>query len=43
MKESKAAPILANMSIVRAQAISKIIYERSKLPGDQDLNGIVLQ
>jgi flagellar motility protein MotE (MotC chaperone) len=43
MKESKAAPILANMAIVRAQAISKIIYERSKLPGDQDLNGIVLQ
>ena len=35
-----AAPILARMSPVRAGAVSKIIFERSKLPGDQNLNGI---
>ncbi len=42
MAENKAAPILAKMTTIRAQAISKIIYERSKLPGDQKLNGIRL-
>lgn len=42
MKESDAGPILAGMSPVRAQAISKIIYERSRLPADQDLIGIEL-
>lgn len=35
MKENVSGPILANMSPERAQTISKIIYERSKLPGDQ--------
>lgn len=43
MQERKVAPIIAKMNPVRAQAISKIIYERSQLPGDQDLNGIRLQ
>lgn len=43
MNEGKAGPILAKMSPVRSRAISKIIYERSKLPGDQDLNGIRLK
>jgi len=38
-----AAPVLAAMNVVRAQAISMIILERSKLPGDQRLNGIRLQ
>lgn len=42
MKESDAGPILAGMSPVRAQAISKIIFERSRLPADQDLIGIDL-
>ncbi|EPX78006.1 MotE family protein [Salipiger mucosus] len=43
MSERSAAPIIARMTPVRAQAISKIIYERSQLPGDQDLNGIRLE
>jgi len=43
MAERDAGPILARLSMVRARAVSKIILERSKLPGDQDLNGIVLQ
>jgi flagellar motility protein MotE (MotC chaperone) len=42
MKPRVAAPIMAKMSPVRARAVSKIILERSKLPGDQDLNGIRL-
>ncbi len=42
MKPRLAAPILAKMSPVRARAVSKIILERSKLPGDQQLNGIRL-
>jgi flagellar motility protein MotE (MotC chaperone) len=37
-----AAPILAKVSPVRARAVSKIILERSQLPGDQDLVGIRL-
>ena len=40
MPERNAAPILANMTPTRARAISKIILERSKLPGDQKLNNI---
>lgn len=43
MKPRVAAPILAKMSPVRARAVSKIILERSQLPGDQDLNGIRLK
>jgi flagellar motility protein MotE (MotC chaperone) len=43
MSERDAAPILARLNPVRAQAISKIILERSKLPGDQKLNGVRLQ
>ncbi len=43
MKPRVAAPILAKMSPVRARAISKIILERSQLPGDQDLVGIRLK
>lgn len=43
MKERDAAPIFAKLNVVRSQAISKIILERSKLPGDQKLNGITLQ
>lgn len=35
MKESDSGPILANMDVGRAQTISRIIYERSRLPGDQ--------
>ena len=37
MSERDSGPILAKMSKVRAQAISKIILERSRLPGDQHL------
>lgn len=40
MDEGTAAPILAQMKPVRAQAITKVILERSKLPGDQDLMGL---
>ncbi|APX89194.1 hypothetical protein BV394_05255 [Brevirhabdus pacifica] len=43
MPERDAGPIMARLSMARARAVSKIILERSKLPGDQDLNGIVLQ
>ena len=43
MKPRIAAPILAKMSPVRARAVSKIILERSQLPGDQDLVGIKLK
>ncbi len=42
MKPRIAAPILAKMSPVRARAVSRIILERSQLPGDQDLVGIRL-
>ena len=35
MDARTSGPILANMDVTRAQTISKIIYERSKLPGDQ--------
>ncbi len=40
MQPRVAAPIMAKMSPVRARAVSKIILERSKLPGDQNLNGV---
>lgn len=43
MNPRTAAPILAKVSPVRARAVSKIILERSQLPGDQDLNGIRLK
>ena len=43
MAERDAAPILANLDPDRARAISKIILERSKLPGDQDFSGIRLR
>jgi len=43
MKERDAAPIFAKLNTVRSQAVSKIILERSKLPGDQNLNGISIQ
>ena len=42
MAPRTAAPILAKMSPVRARAVSKIILERSQLPGDQDLRGVRL-
>jgi len=42
MNPRTAAPILAKMTPVRARAVSKIILERSQLPGDQDLTGIRL-
>lgn len=42
MAERTAAPILAGLNPVRARAISKIILERSKLPGDQRLNNLRL-
>ena len=37
MVERDAGPILARMNQVRAQAVSKIIMERSRLPADQRL------
>ncbi|MAL97695.1 MAG: hypothetical protein CL583_04505 [Alteromonadaceae bacterium] len=43
MSERTAAPILAGLNPVRARAISKIILERSKLPGDQRLNNLQLK
>ena len=43
MNPRTAAPILAKISPVRARAVSKIILERSQLPGDQDLVGIRLK
>lgn len=43
MNPRLAAPILAKVSPVRARAVSKIILERSQLPGDQDLVGIKLK
>lgn len=43
MQERKVAPIIAKMDAVRARAISKIIFERSKLPGDQNLTGLKIK
>ena len=43
MKPRTAAPILAKIPAVRARAVSKIILERSQLPGDQNLTGIKLK
>ena len=42
MKERDVAPIMAAMTPVRARAVSKIILERSKLPGDQKLVNVKL-
>ncbi|MAY89060.1 MAG: hypothetical protein CML02_20340 [Pseudooceanicola sp.] len=42
MAERDAAPILARMNMTRARAISRIILERSKLPGDQRLDDLKL-
>jgi flagellar motility protein MotE (MotC chaperone) len=42
MEPRLAAPIVAKLANVRARAVSKIILERSQLPGDQDLVGIRL-
>jgi flagellar motility protein MotE (MotC chaperone) len=36
MKARNAAQIMAKMTPDRVQAVSKIILERSKLPGDQN-------
>lgn len=43
MSERKAAPILARMNPVRAQAISRILVEMAKLPEDRNLEGIRLR
>lgn len=43
MPERNSGPILAEMDSVRARAISKIIFERSRLPGDQDLGAVRLR
>ncbi|MBP0484599.1 MotE family protein [Sagittula salina] len=40
MAERDAAPILAALDPVRARAVSQIILERSKLPGDQRLDNL---
>lgn len=37
MNERNAAPIMAKMAPARVQAVSKIILERAKLPGDQNV------
>jgi flagellar motility protein MotE (MotC chaperone) len=42
MEERDAAPIMAALDPVRARAVSQIILERSKLPGDQRLDDIKL-
>ena len=42
MQPRNSGPILALMQPVRARAISKIILERSRLPGDQNLVNIRL-
>lgn len=42
MPERNAAPILAKLNRTRARAISRIILERSKLPGDQRLDNLKL-
>ncbi|PYE84506.1 MotE family protein [Pseudoroseicyclus aestuarii] len=43
MVERDAAPILAQLSPVRAQAISRIIFERGRMPGDQRLENIRIE
>ncbi|WP_073126900.1 MULTISPECIES: MotE family protein [Palleronia] len=43
MPERDAAQILGKLNLNRARAISKIILERSRLPGDQNLSGLKLQ
>lgn len=43
MSEKRAAPVLARMSPLRAQAISRILVEMTKLPEDRNLEGIRLR
>jgi flagellar motility protein MotE (MotC chaperone) len=43
MSERRAAPILARMNPVRAQAISRILVEMTKLPEDRNFEGIRLR
>lgn len=40
MPERNAAPILAELDPGRARAVSRILLERSQLPGDQDLSDL---
>jgi flagellar motility protein MotE (MotC chaperone) len=40
MSEKRAAPVLARMSPLRAQAISRILVEMTRLPEDRNLEGI---
>jgi len=43
MSEKRAAPVMARMSPLRAQAISRILVEMTKLPEDRNLEGIRLR
>ena len=43
MAARDAAPIMAQLDPSRARAISRLLLERSRLPGDQDLDGIRLR
>lgn len=43
MAARDAAPIMAQLEPDRARAISRLILERAKLPGDRDVEGIVLR
>lgn len=42
MDEKTSGPIIATMNPIRARAVSKIIFERSRLPGDQKLINVRL-
>ena len=43
MSARDAAPIMAQLDPSRASAISRLILERARLPGDRDLEGISLR
>ena len=43
MAARDAAPIMAQLDPTRARAISRLLLERAKLPGDRDLSGIRLR
>lgn len=43
MAARDAAPIMAQLDPTRARAISRLLLERAKLPGDRDLGGIRLR
>ncbi|MDG4648630.1 hypothetical protein P6F26_09240 [Roseibacterium sp. SDUM158017] len=43
MSERDAAPILAQLDPMRARALSRIILERSQLPGDQNVSNLRLR